>query len=167
MTIQFNAYGKHAYFTDGLLFVEKQFIGEFAGLKEAKEHVYAMHLSEEVLSETTHKRTLTSDDVAVALNESNEIEKVTENIVDYFTEMVDTKFYYPSNALVSLRESAGLDHFNRIDYVLNDGSVVLMDVDTNKKLNNIIKLDESANTLKYMLRNSESFVAVAGRLLKD
>lgn len=165
MFISFNAFGKHAQYNDGLLYIEGQCVGMFKGLKEAKEYCHGLSLSEELLDEiVTEKRELTEDDIAIVLKENGEM-RVTEELINNFKELVETKHFFPSNSLITIRENIGLTHFNKIDYVLRDGTTVLLDIDTNRKLNSIIGLDEI--TLKYMLSNGTNFLSVVNRLLED
>jgi len=167
MYIPFNAYGFNATFSDGSLYINRRYIGELSGLKEAKEFCYGLYLSGELEVFEEEKTTITSRDIALALNESSEFSKVTETLVEDFKYMVETKHYFPSDTLITLRESNGLDYFNKIDYVLRDNSNVLLDVDTNKKLNNFVKLDETNTLLEHMLKNSECFISVVARLLEE
>jgi hypothetical protein len=167
MRVPFNAYGFNAVFSDGTLFINKQYIGEFTGLKEAKEFCYGLHLAGELGVYEEDQVTLSEQDIIITLNESSDFDKVTESLVESFKYMVETKHYYPSNALVTLRETKGLDYFDKIDYVLRDGSTVLLDSETNKKLNNFIKLDETNVLLEHMLKSGECFISVVSHLLEE
>jgi len=137
-------------------------LGSFKAWKKLK------NLSESIqeLVEIDTRTCTDTDKIAVVLSETSDM-RVTEQVIEDFKELIETKLYFPSDALIALRESSGLQHFDRIDYVLQDGSTILMTLDTNRKLNNLIKMDETASLLKHMLKNSECFISVVERLLED
>jgi len=170
--IQISVFDISAEFDENtkLLSIHGDTVGKFKGLKEAKEYCMGIHLSNELLSDSKeaheHKtQNITDSEIAIALKESSEV-KPTESMVKYYKEMFETKHFFPSNILLSLREShKDIPFVGKIDYIMRDGSKILLDVETNKKLNKISKLTESPELLSYMIKNSLNFIKITDSLV--
>jgi hypothetical protein len=160
-------YGKTIKFQDSSLFVDGSYIGDFKGLKEAKEYLLSMKMSEELELPVIEKQPLLEEDVILALRETGE-QRVTESLVYGVKRIVEEKKFFPSHAVLQLRESSIDTKFtNKIDYHLSDGSIVYIDIETNRTLNNIMDLRESAELLKFMNSNSKNFIRCVQDLLED
>jgi hypothetical protein len=161
-------YGKTVRFVDSSLFVDGSFIGDFKGLKEAKEHLLSMKISKELKEELVVEKTpILEEDVIIALRESGE-QRVTESLVHGIKRIVEEKKFFPSDVVLKLRESSIDTRFtSKIDYTLSDGSTVYIDIETNKVINNILDLRESADLLKFMNSNSKNFIRCVQDLLED
>ena len=160
-------------FKDSNLFAEGSLIGEFKSIKEAIEYVVAEKISEElkqkISSEVVQpiKEQITNDSIALVLYENGET-KVTQTLIENIKQIIETKLFYPSDSVLQLREM--YDDFTvpgKIDYVLMDGSKVMINVDTNHYINSIIDLRESRELIRYMNQNTKNFFEVIDSLLED
>lgn len=162
-------YGKVAHFTtENVLILDGEMIGEFKGLKEAKEFCESLKLSEELKPEIVIEPvSLSESQIALVLKEDSEI-RPTENVVNAFKTIVETKSFFPVNALLTLREKArNVEIPGKIDYILDDGSKVALDIETNLKLNTLMDIKESADLVKFMRMNKKNFLHVVEQIIEE
>lgn len=160
--------GKVARFISTMLYYGDEYIGEFKGLKEAREYLESRTMSQELQVElgVTQKQ-ITETAIALALNESGEVRASTSTVANFKT-LVNEKHFYPSNTLMQLREDYNPCKVDgKMDYVLQDGSTVLIDLETNTALNNILDLKESSELLIFMTANPTNFMKCVDELLED
>lgn len=165
----FISYGKVAHFVNNNLMIGGEVISKFKGLKEAKEYLESLQMAEELkdLMPKEEQKTLTEDTIALHLYEHGE-HRVTETLVRNYKALVEQKLFYPSNIVLSLREMTDVkDLPSKIEYCMMDGSLVSIDIETNRQLNNIMDLKESADLLKYMTQNTTNFMKCVSELLED
>lgn len=153
--------------TEGNLYVNGKFVCDgIESISEAKEIVEGIVLSAELADELEPvSKEITDASITIAIHE-NESFRVTENTVAMFREAIRTKMFLPSNALLNLREGTSI-YPGKIEYVLNDGSIALMDVETNRQLNSLLDITEHSNLLKDMVSSSSKFVTIVEQLLED
>lgn len=165
---QFIHEGKVARFFSSMLYYGDEYIGEFKGAKEAKEYLESLSMTEELRESLgVTRKELTETSIALALNESGEVRATTSAVANFKT-LVNEKHFYPSNTLLKLREEYNPSNVNgKIDYVLQDGSTVLIDTETNAALNTILDLKESAELLIFMTANPTNFMKCVDELLED
>lgn len=166
----FISYGKVAHFKNKTLVLDGEVVGNFVGLKEAKEYCEALHMSEILAEELSSKDkiALTEEKIAFTLAEQSEV-RVTETMVHSFKELVESRRFAPYNSLLALREQArDLSQFpGKIEYIMQDESRVLLDIETNLKLNKIMDLRESKDLISFMTQSSANFVMCVEQLLED
>lgn len=164
----FSYYDRVAHFTnDNVLIVEGEVVGEFKGLREAREYLESIRISESLKEDATEKSVLSFDSVAVALYENGE-ERITPTLVEGYKTLIEEKTFFPTNTVISLREQFNPSQVsNKMDYVLRDGSTVMLDIETNFKLNSIIDIKESRELLLHMTANKENFLSCVNELLGD
>lgn len=162
-------YGKVAHFnTNNELILEGKFVGKFKSIKEAKEYCVSLRMSDELKEEVQLQPTyLTEAQIALALKEDGEI-KPSETMVSSFKTIIETKQFVPVNVLIQLRErTRNIELPGKMDYILQDGSKVAIDIETNNRLNKLIDVKESANLLNFMTKNSKNFLNVVEQILED
>lgn len=160
-------YDKLIKLHDGKLYIDGEFVCDgVESIDSAKQIAECFRLSQELAQDLKPESKEISDaDITVAIHE-NETFRVTEQTVNMFREAIKQKMFLPSNALLELREGSSI-YPGKIEYVLNDGSVALLDIDTNRQLNSLIDITEHSSLLKDMLRDSTSFIAIVEQLLED
>lgn len=162
-------YGKVAHFSNtNELILEGRYIGKFKSIKEAKEYCISLRLSDELKEEVQVEPTfLTEAQIALALKEDGEI-KPSETMVKSFKTIIETKQFVPVSVLLQLREKTrNIEIPGKIDYILQDGSKVAIDIETNNRLNKTIDVKESADLLDFMTKNSKNFLHVVEQILED
>ena len=140
-------------------------IASFEGLKEEKEYLEGIKLSEEISLPKKTAKQLSEEQLTLALYESGE-KKVTESLVNGYKQLIESKTFFPSNIILEFREPHEV-FSSKIEYVMRDGSSVLLDVESNELINNILDLRESSDLLIYMTKDSVTFMNCIEDLLED
>jgi hypothetical protein len=144
-----------------------EYIGEFEGLKEAKEYLEGLRMSEDFVCASEEKVVINESAIALALYESGHT-KMTQSKVASFKRCIEEKRFVPDDVVLDLRESYGLKIMeSKTDYTMSDGSVVLIDIETNRLLNNILDIKESSILVQHMTKNSTNFMQTVQDLLED
>jgi hypothetical protein len=166
----FISYGKPAHFIKNTLVLDGEVVGKFVGLKEAQEYCNSLHMSSVLVDELSSKDpvVLSEEKIAFTLAEQVEV-RVTETMVNSFKNLLETRKFAPYNSLIALREQAkDLSQFpGKIEYEMNDGSKVLLDIETNLQLNKIVDLRESNDLIMFMTQTSANFVMCVELLIED
>jgi preprotein translocase subunit SecA len=164
----FVSFGKVAHFYNDTLVVDGETVGEFKGLKEAKEFLEGIEMSAAIAADIQFDRSqrqLTEEQVAIALYESGE-KRVTESLVAGYKALIETKRFFPHEVVLQLRERNEMFP-SKVDYVMKDGSTVLLDIETNMLLNTIVDIKESSDLLRYMTKDANTFIKCVQDLLED
>lgn len=162
-------YGKVAHFTEeNVLVLDGKIVGEFKGLKEAKEYCESLRISEELKeSIVVEEPIITESQIALVLKEDGEI-KPSQSVVAFFNDLIETKKFIPCNALITLREKRrNIEIPGKIDYVLEDGSKIALDFETNFRLNSLIDSKDSADLIRFMTSNHKNFMYVVEQVLEE
>lgn len=164
----FVSYGLMAKYENGILFLEGKEIGAFASLKGCKEYIHGLVLSEEI-KETERKESkveISESMIALELYERG-VSKVSESMVSGLKQIVDSKLFYPSDVVASLREKTEHFEHGKIEYTLLDGAKVLLDLETNLRLNKAMGTTESEEKVLFMNKNAENFISVVSEFHKE
>jgi hypothetical protein len=159
-------HGKVAHFTsDNQLLSGGKVLGMFKGLKEAKEYLQSLSLSESLVTE--EELLLTTEKIALFLLENGE-DKVSPTLIEQYKTLVELKTFYPSDIVLGLREQHEVSPVTgKVEYVLNDGTSVLIDIETNKTINSINGIKENVELLSYMNKSTANFLECINLLLQD
>lgn len=150
------------------LFVEGERVGYFSSIEEVDQFCESIDMSNAIAQEikVTSKH-LTDMQIALIIQENAEV-RTLPSIVDGFRLFAETKQFIPSKSLVAIRESMNnLPIPGKIDYVMRDGSKVAIDFETNRRLNNSINIEESADQIRNMTESASTFVNAIKQFLKD
>ena len=128
-----------------------------SSINEAKEHIRHLRLKEELSSQFYEE--ITDVEVANIIREFHDI-KVTNTLIESYIDLATSKIFSADPVISSIRSLNYLDVVmeNKIDYVLDDSSVVTINKDTQSKLNTI--LDDKYQVVEYMRESKENFMDV-------
>lgn len=105
--------------------------------------------------------------VAIALLEHRELKPSKAN-VELVREATQSRCFVPLKSVLELRESTrNVDIPGKVDYMLNDGSWVAIDVDSNKLINTIIEQQGIFDQVINMTENRDVFLTTVRRLIKE
>lgn len=150
----------------------KVFIGdietEFKTLDEARSYLRQqnkLQYIEQEVSKNIYEEVL-ENKIAAIIKEEHNI-KVTDNILEHYIELASSKVFTVDPTVQSIRKLNKHDCIfeNKIDYVLGDGSKVVIDKDTQEYLNNILK--DQKEILDYMRESKENFLHVVDLLTEE
>lgn len=157
----FISFGKVAHFKNGSLTIDGHIVeGKFESLEEAKKYCREIYntqkLEEQIINDTYDEQDVT---IANIINETHNI-KVTENIIESYKEIASSKLFSVDPVVTEIRKLNKLDTAieGKIDYKLNDNSVIAINEETQNKLNNLLK--EQKEIIEYMRESKDNFMYV-------
>lgn len=94
---------------------------------------------------------------------SNNI-KITENLLETYINKVKNKEFTSNKILSEIRKinKLGSKFSNKIDYILEDGSQVIIDIDTQEDINRLF--ENHTDIIEYMKENKQNFVKVINQI---
>jgi len=130
---------------------------KMSSINEAKEYIRHLKLKEELSSQFYEE--ITDTEIANIIREFHDV-KVTNTLIESYVNLAASKTFSADPVISSIRSMNYLDVVmeNKIDYVLDDGSVVTIDKDTQSKLNSV--LDDKYQVVEYMRESKDNFMDV-------
>ena len=145
---------------EGDVYVNKK-LTSFLTIDEAKEFIVHEMLEEEICNELYED----IPDIMIAdiINQHHGI-KVTDTLIESYLDLAASKTFTLDPAVIDIREfnSIGSSLNNKIDYVLEDGSVIAIDESTHEALNSI--LNDKYELINYMRESKDNFMHVIREL---
>ena len=150
----------------------KVFVGdietEFKTLDEARSYLRQqnkLQYIEQEVSKDIYEEVL-ENKIATIIKEKHNI-KVTDNILEHYIDLASSKVFNVDPTIQSIRKLNKHDCFyeGKIDYILKDGSKVVIDLSTQDYLNNL--LEGQHDVLEYMRESKENFLKVIDLLSEE
>lgn len=147
-------------FEDGVILVDKE-TTEFNTLEEARQYIIrqeqAKRIEEEVKTDLYEE--LSDNTIAKLIQEHHNI-KVTDTLIESYIEFASSKIFTIDPVVTEIRKLNKLDKLveGKIDYKLNDESVIAISEDTQHKLNSLF--DGHQDVVEYMRESQENFLQV-------
>lgn len=145
---------------DGLIFIDGQ-QQDFVSLEEARQYIIKQEqvkrLEEEVKTDLYEE--LSEEKIATIIQEHHNI-KVTDKLIESYIEFASSKLFTLDPVVHNIRKLNKLDKIveGKIDYKLNDDSIVAISESTQQKLNSLF--GEHKDVINYMRENKENFLAI-------
>lgn len=157
----FISFGKVAHFKNGSLTIDGNTIDKkFESLDEAKNYCKDIHDTHQ-LEEDIKNDTYNDQDTSIAniIKETHNI-KVTNTIVESYKELALSKLFSIDPVVTEIRKLNKLDTIveGKIDYKLNDSSLIAINEETQNRLNNLLK--DQNDIIEHMRKNKENFMHV-------
>jgi hypothetical protein len=146
--------------TDGKVFVDNKET-ELTSIEEAKQYINQILLEEELSQELYEE--IPQIKIAELINEYHDT-KVTDTLIEEYIELASSKQFIADPVIQEIRKINSVDNLieGKIDYKLNDGSIVAIDESTNIRINNI--LAQHSDVADYMRESKENFLNVIREL---
>lgn len=148
----------------GLLFDKNIPIGKFKSINEAKNHLRALRISEDLI-DTRNKQTekISHQKLFVMLKESGD-RNITPQKIHAILNIIEEKKFSPLPVVLECRRKQDIFFLpGKIDYILEDNTTVILEIETNKTINKKIQNDEILT--RKMCSNKKNFLEVAKKLL--
>lgn len=131
---------------------------EFTSIEEAKQHIQEMQLQEEVIQEIYDN--IDHNVVATLIREGHHNIKVTDTLIKSYIDLAAAKLFSVDPVIQNIRSLNVIESLieNKIDYKLDDGSIVAIDEDTQDLLNAL--LIDKQDIVEHMRANKENFLQV-------
>jgi hypothetical protein len=149
---------------DGAILVDKQ-VTDMSNLEEARQYIkqqeQAKKLEEEVKSDLYEE--ISNDKIANIITEHYDI-KVTDTLIESYIELASSKLFTLDPVVHGIRTLNTLDKLveGKIDYILNDNSIIAINENTQLKLNSLF--NEHQDVIEYMRESKENFLEVIKNL---
>ena len=90
--------------------------------------------------------------------------KVTDTLIESYVELAASKTFTTDQVAQDIRKFNKLDRVlqGRLDYKLDDGSVVIIKEETQSKINKLFS--DHRDVVEYMRENKENFINIVSRL---
>lgn len=149
------------------LYIDGEFHGTFKGLKEAREYCEGLRISAELAEELREEADIPQNRIIQSLLEEFG-DRISQGDVSHYKQMAENKAFYPSKALKNIREMMSNSSLvGKLEFILTDGSKVMIDSETMEELNSLDILKENEEFLEYMVSSSKNFLICVERLLEE
>lgn len=140
--------------TEGKVFVDNKET-ELTSVEEAVQYINQIVLEEE-LSQDLYEE-IPQVKIAELIKEHHNI-KVTDTLIEQYVELASSKLFSADPVIQGMRNINSVDNLieGKIDYKLDDGSIVAIDEETNKQINNL--LAEHSDVVEHMRKSKENFM---------
>ena len=146
--------------TEGKVFVENK-ENELLSIEEAREYINQIILEEELTQELYEE--IPQIKIAELIKEHHDI-KVTDTLIEQYVELASSKLFSSDPVIQEIRKMNSVDNLveGKIDYKLDDGSIVAIDEETNQEINNL--LAEHSDIVEYMRQSKDNFMSIIREL---
>lgn len=145
---------------DGKVFVDYKET-ELSSIEEARQYINQILLEEELTQELYEE--IPQIKIAELIKEHHDI-KVTDTLIEQYVELASSKLFSSDPVIQEIRKMNSVDNLveGKIDYKLDDGSIVAIDEETNQEINNL--LAEHSDIIEYMRQSKDNFMNVIREL---
>jgi hypothetical protein len=129
-------------------------------LEEAREYAKRYIENTELLENID--TTIPEEKVAQFIRQYHNIEKITDTLVESYIELASSNMFTVDPVVTAIKESKTAEFEGKLQYELNDGSVVAINEATQEMLNNI--LADKNEIVEYMRESKDNFVRIIKEL---
>lgn len=132
---------------------------KFKSIKEAKQSID----QEKTLNSIDLYEDIPQHKVADIIRTYHDV-KVTDTLIESYIELAASKMFTTDKVAQDIRKFNKLDYVleGRIDYKLDDGSVVIIKEETQGKINKLF--DDQPDIIQYMRESKDNFINVVSQL---
>lgn len=134
---------------------------EFSTILEAKDYLKQEFVSEKLEQEIAQDiyEELSESKIAGIIAEHHNV-KVTDTLIESYVELASSKIFTTDPVVNEIRDLNKFDKLieGKIDFTLNDGSVVAIGRDTQEHINNL--LENYNEIVEHMRESKENFISV-------
>lgn len=145
---------------DGTILIDKE-ITDLNTLEEARQYIinkkYNEQLEEEVKTDLYEE--LSDVTIATIIQEQHDV-KVTDKLIESYKELASSKLFTLDPVILEIKKLNKLDRIveGKIDYKLNDDSVIAISESTQHKLESLF--GEHQDIVEHMRESKENFLAI-------
>lgn len=161
---QVRSYGHLIEQTDKSVYVDGQKTS-FESLEEARQHIiqeqYKNNIQEQIRTELYSD--ISENKIASIINEYHEV-RVTDTLIESYVELASSKLFTLDPVVQEIRNLNKLDKLieGKIDYTLNDGTIVAISESTVFKLQELFK--DHKDVVEHMRENVDNFLKVIDQI---
>lgn len=134
---------------------------QLSSIEETKDYIKQIKLEEELSQELYND--IPDVKIAKLIREYHDI-KVTNSLIESYVELASSKTFSIDPVIHGIRAFNSIDALveNKLDYVLNDESIVAISEETQQMLNTL--LEDKYQLVEYMRESKENFMHVIKEL---
>lgn len=134
---------------------------ELSSFEEARRYIAQIKFEEEIAQELYEE--IPAVKIASLIREHHDI-KVTDTLIESYISLASSKTFSVDPVVTGIRSLNSIDSLieGKIDYVLEDGSSVAIDKDTQEVLNSL--LEDKYQLVEYMRESKQNFMHVVKEL---
>ena len=162
LTASFLLYGNEVTITEDLnIYINRtQIESNVNTLEEARLYAKQVLLNNALLESID--TTIPEDKVAHYIRQYHDIEKITDTLIESYIELASSNMFTVDPVVTAIKESRTSEFKGKLQYELNDGSVVAIDEATQEMLNSI--LADKNEIVEYMRESKTNFVRIIKEL---
>ena len=134
---------------------------QLTSIEEAKQYIHQIKFEEEIAKELYED--IPDVKVAALIREHHDV-KVTNSLIESYIELASSKTFSIDPVVSGIRAFNSFNSTveNKIDYMLDDGSIVAISEETQQELNTI--LEDKYQLVEYMRESKDNFMHVLREL---
>jgi hypothetical protein len=129
-------------------------------LEEARE--YAKRYIENIELLDNIDTTIPEEKVAQYIRQYHNIEKITDTLIESYIELASSNVFTIDPVVTAIKESKTAEFAGKLQYVLEDGSIVAINESTQELLNKV--LADKNEIVEYMRESKDHFVRIIKEL---
>ena len=122
----------------------------------AKKHIEHLRLIEDI------NTTVPEEKVAYYIRKHHNVDKITDTLVESYIELASSNLFSVDPVVAEIKERSAVTFSGKLEYKLNDGSMVAIDEDTQQTLNNL--LQNHNEVVEYMRESKDNFMRILREL---
>lgn len=129
-------------------------------LEEAREYAKRYIENTELLEDID--TTIPEEKIAQFIRQYHSIDKITDTLIESYIELASSNMFTVDPVVTAIKESKTAEFNGKLQYELNDGSVVAINEATQEMLNSI--LADKNEIVEYMRESKDNFVRIIKEL---
>lgn len=157
----FSYYGNEVRITEDFeIYVNEVNVGNVSTLEEARNYS-KKYIQDTKLLENIDT-TIPEEKVAQFIRQYHDIEKITDTLVESYIELASSNMFTVDPVVTAIKESKTAEFTGKLQYTLNDGSVVAINESTQELLNSL--LADQNEIVEYMRESKDNFIRIIKEL---
>lgn len=150
----------HVFITKDLqIIVNEEYIGDAKSLEEARVYVNK-YIANKKIVEDSHSL-IPEERVVEFIKKHHNIDKITSNLIESYIELASSSIFSIDPVVTEIKQNT-LELSGKLQYTLEDGSVVAIGENTQKRLSNL--LEDKYQIVEYMRKSKDNFMHVVKEL---
>lgn len=150
----------HVFITKDLqIIVNEEYIGDAKSLEEARAYVNK-YIANKKIVEDSHSL-IPEERVVELIKKHHNIDKITSNLVESYIELASSSIFSIDPVVTEIKQNT-LELSGKLQYTLEDGSIVAIGENTQKRLSNL--LEDKYQIVEYMRKSKDNFMHVVKEL---
>lgn len=106
--------------------------------------------------------TIPEEKIAQFIRQYHDVEKITDTLVESYIELASSNMFTVDPVVTAIKESKTAEFTGKLQYTLNDGSVVAINESTQELLNSL--LADQNEIVEYMRESKHNFIRIIKEL---